>query len=345
MNACRRLLAIAILAAVLALAEGQNMLKQSQPSFSGAVGWLNSKPLTLSELRGKVVLVEFWTYTCVNWLRTLPYVRAWHQKYRDKGLVVVGVHTPEFSFEKNVDNIRGAIGKMRIEYPVAIDSNYAIWNEFNNEYWPAMYFIDAQGRIRHHQFGEGDYKQSERVIQHLLAEAGNRTAGNGFVSVDPRGLEVAADWNDVRSPENFLGYARTEKFASPGGIVMDKRHAYGAPAQWRLNSWGLSGEWTFENEGVVPDLPGARIEYRFHARDVNLVMGPRSRGSSVRFRVLLDGKPPGAAHGGDIDANGYGTVSEQRTYQLIRQPKPIADRQFAIEFLDAGVEAFDFTFG
>ena len=321
------------------------MVRDTLPSFTGAVEWLNSKPLTPAALRGKVVLVQFWTYTCVNWLRTLPYVRAWAEKYKDKGLVVIGVHTPEFGFEKNIDNIRRAMKEMGIEYPVAIDSNYALWNAFGNEYWPALYLIDARGRIRRHHFGEGDYEQSERAIQQLLVEAGNRDIGNGLVSVDPRGLEVAADWNDVGSPENFLGYDRTENFASPGGAVADKRHVYGGPARLGLNNWSLSGAWTIEKEVVALSEAGGRIAYSFHARDLNLIMGPKTRGTSLRFRVLVDGQPPGAAHGGDVDANGYGTVSEQRTYQLIRQAKPVADRKFEIEFLDPGVEAFDFTFG
>jgi thiol-disulfide isomerase/thioredoxin len=328
-----------------ASAEDKSMLNETLPSFTGAAEWLNSKPLTATDLRGKVVVVEFWTYTCVNWLRTLPYVRAWAEKYKDKGLVVIGAHTPEFGFEANVDNIRRAMKEMRIEYPVAIDSNYAIWNAFRNEYWPALYLIDSHGRIRHSHFGEGDYEQSERVIQQLLIEAGNRGVGDGFVSVDPRGLEVAADWNDLRSPENFLGYERTENFASPGGAVANNRHVYGVPARLALNNWALSGEWTIEREAVVLSEAGGRIAYRFHARDLNLIMGPRTRGVSVRFRVLVDGQRPGTAHGGDVDENGNGTVLEQRTYQLIRQAKPIVDRQFEIEFLDPGVEAFDFTFG
>jgi thiol-disulfide isomerase/thioredoxin len=321
------------------------MIRETLPSFSGAVAWLNSKPLTPDELRGKVVVVEFWTYTCVNWLRTLPYVRAWYEKYKDKGLVVIGVHTPEFSIEKNLDNVRRAMREMRIEYPVAVDSNSVIWNAFGNQYWPALYFIDAQGRIRHHHFGEGDYDGSERVIQQLLVEAGNRDVGNGLVSVDPTGLEVAADWDDELSPESYLGYGRAENLASPGGAVSDKRHVYEIPPRLGLNQWALSGDWTIGSEAVVLSETGGRIAYRFHARDVNLIMGPRTPGSFVRFRVLVDGQAPGAAHGADTDANGYGTVSEQRTYQLIRQPKPIVDREFEIEFLGPGVEAFDFTFG
>jgi thiol-disulfide isomerase/thioredoxin len=353
----KALLRIAALATILAMvaipsarpmpaaAEDKQMVNATLPSLNGAVEWLNSKPLTGAELRGKIVLVEFWTYTCVNWLRTLPYVRAWAAKYHDKGLVVIGVHTPEFGFEKNLDNVGRAMKEMRIEYPVAIDSNYAIWNAFGNEYWPAMYFIDAQGRIRHHHFGEGDYEQSERIIQQLLVEAGNAGIGNGLVSVDPKGLEAAADWSDLKSAENFLGFERTEDFVSPGGVVANQRHVYEVPAELGLNDWALSGDWTMEKEGVVLNEAGGKIAYRFHARDVNLIMGTRSRGASVRFRVFVDGQPPGTAHGSDVDPNGYGSVSEQRTYQLIRQPKPIVDRQFEIQFLGPGVEAFDFTFG
>lgn len=353
----KALLPIALLATVLAIvaitsarpmqapAEDKQMMNATLPSFNGAVEWLNSKPLTGAELRGKVVLVEFWTYTCVNWLRTLPYVRAWAKKYQDKGLVVIGVHTPEFGFEKNLDNIRRAMKEMQIEYPVAVDSNYAIWNAFGNEYWPAMYFIDAQGRIRHHHFGEEDYEQSERIIQQLLVEAGNHGVGNELVSVDPKGVEAAADWSDLKSAENFLGFERTENFASPGGVVANQRHVYEVPAALRLNDWALAGGWTMEKEGVVLNEAGGKIAYRFHARDLNLIMGVTSRGASVRFRVLVDGQPPGAAPGGDVDANGDGSVSEQRTYQLIRHPKPIVDRQFEIQFLEPGIEAFDFTFG
>ena len=328
-----------------ASAENTSMVHATLPSFAGAVDWLNSKPLTPAALRGKVVLVQFWTYTCVNWLRTLPYVRAWAEKYKDNGLVVIGVHTPEFGFERDLDNVRRSVKERRIAYPVAIDSSYAIWNAFGNEYWPALYFIDAKGTIRHSHFGEGDYERSERVIQQLLTEAGNGGIGKDLVSVDPDGLEVAADWSDVRSPENFLGYERTENFASPGGAVTNERHVYRFPARLGLNDWALAGEWTVEREAVVSSGPGGRMGYHFHARDVNLIMGPRTRGTPVRFRVLLDGRPPGAAHGGDVDARGYGTVSEQQTYQLIRQAKPIVDRQFEIEFLDPGVETFDFTFG
>jgi thiol-disulfide isomerase/thioredoxin len=302
------------------------------PSLDGAVTWFNSKPLRPAELRGKVVLVEFWTYTCVNWLRTLPYVRAWSEKYKDEGLVVIGVHTPEFSFEKDLDNIQRAMRAMDIAYPVAVDSDYAIWNAFDNAYWPAMYFIDAQGRIRHHHYGEGDYDESEHVLQTLLADAGQKHVSQGLVSVEPRGLEVAADWPDVQSPENYLGSARTTGFVA-------RATALG------LNEWTLAGEWTHRTDAVVLDKADGRITYRFHARDVNLIMSPPARGSSVRFRILLDGKPPGDAHGADIDAAGNGTAREQGTYQLIRQHKPIVDRTFEIEFFDPKVAAYDFTFG
>jgi len=315
------------------------------PTLAGATGWLNSPPLTTAGLRGKVVLIDFWTFTCINWLRTEPYVRAWAEKYRNQGLVVIGVHTPEFAFEHDVDNVRRAVKDMRIDYPVAIDNDYAIWDAFKNEYWPALYFVDAQGRIRHHQFGEGDYDQSERVIQQLLAEAGATGVGRDLVSADARGAEVAADWDNLKSRENYVGFGRTEGFASPGGAVMDKPHAYAVPVRLKLNGWALSGDWTVEKPLVALNKPSGRIVYRFHARDLHLVMGPAAPGASVRFRILIDGQPPGAAHGVDVDEQGDGTVAEQRLYQLIRQQKPITDRQFEIEFLDPGVQAFAFTFG
>jgi len=314
-------------------------------SLDSATAWLNSQPLTVAGLRGKVVLVQFWTYSCINWLRTLPYARAWAEKYKVKGLVVIGVHSPEFAFEKNVDNVRWAAKNMRVDYPIAIDSDHAIWNAFKNEYWPALYFVDAKGLIRHHQFGEGEYEQSEKVIQQLLADAGNSGIGHELVSVDARGAEAAADWDSLQSPENYVGYERTENFASPGGAVLGKRHVYAAPAQLRLNHWALSGDWTMERQATVLNQANGRIAYRFHARDLHLVMGPAARGTSVRFRVLINGQPPGAAHGIDVDDQGNGTAIEQRLYQLIRQTKPIAERQVDIEFLDSGVEVFAFTFG
>jgi len=315
------------------------------PSLGGAAGWLNSQPLTAAGLRGQVVLIDFWTYTCINWLRQLPYVRAWAEKYKDQGLVVIGVHAPEFAFERNVDNVRRAAKDMRVDYPIAIDNDYAIWSAFNNRYWPALYFVDAQGHIRHHHFGEGEYEQSEMVIQQLLAEAGIDGSGHDLVSVDARGAEAPADWGSLRSPENYVGYERTANFASPGGAVLDERRVYDAPARLRLNHWALLGDWTVKRQATVLNEANGRIAYRFHARDLHLVMRPAARGPSVRFCVLIDGQPPGAAHGIDVDEQGNGTVAEQRLYQLIRQPKPIADRQFEIEFLDSGVEAFAFTFG
>jgi thiol-disulfide isomerase/thioredoxin len=301
--------------------------------------------LTAAGLRGKVVLIDVWTYTCINWLRQLPYVRAWAEKYKNQRLVVIGVHSPEFAFEKNVDNVRRAAKDMKVNYPIAIDSNHVIWRALKNEYWPALYFIDAQGRIRHHHFGEGEYEQSERVIQQLLAEAGIGGIGPELVSVDARGVEAAANWDSLKSPENYLGYERTENFASPGGAVLDKRRVYAAPARLGLNHWGLSGDWTVAKQATVLNKANGRIAYRFQARDLHLVMKPAARATSVRFRVLIDGQPPGAAHRSDVDDEGNGTVTEPRLYQLIRQPKPIADRQFEIEFLDSGVEAFAFTFG
>jgi len=315
------------------------------PSLRGATLWLNAQPLTTAGLRGKVVVVEFWTYTCINWLRTLPYVRAWAEKYKEQGLVVIGVHTPEFSFERNIDNVRRAAKELRVDYPIAVDSDYAIWRVFNNEYWPALYFVDAQGRIRHHQYGEGDYERSEKVIQQLLAEAGAAGISQELVAVDSRGAEAAADWSDLRSPENYVGYERTENFASPGGPVRNKSQVYAVPAELMLDHWALSGDWTMGKEALVLNKANGHIAYRFHSRDLHLVMGPAAPGKSVRFRVLIDGHPPRDAHGIDIDNEGYGTISDQRLYQLIRQPKPIVDRQFDIEFLDPGIAAFAFTFG
>jgi thiol-disulfide isomerase/thioredoxin len=315
------------------------------PSLGGATGWLNSPPLTADGLRGKVVLIDFWTYSCINWLRSLPYVRAWAKKYQAQGLVVIGVHTPEFGFEKNVDNVRRAAKAMNVDYPIALDNDYAVWRAFNNEYWPALYFVDAQGHIRHHQFGEGDYDQSEKVIQRLLAEAGVRGIDGGLVSVEPRGVEAIADWGDLKSPEAYLGHRRAENLASPGGALPDKPHLYAAPAKLKLNDWALAGDWTVEGQFALLNKPGGKIVFRFHARDLHLVMGPDARGVSVRFRVRIDGQAPKGDHGIDVDEQGNGTANEQRLYQLIRQAGPVADRQFEIEFLDPGVAAFSFTFG
>ena len=338
--------------AIGAVGFGMVASAKSGPGVSGELGslikattWLNSQPLTAVELERKVVLVDFWTYSCINWRRQLPYVRAWAEKYKDHGLVVVGVHAPEFSFEKNVDNVRWAATDMRIPYPIVIDNDHAIWHAFNNEYWPALYFADEQGRIRHQVFGEGQYAQSEVVIQRLLAKAGNSGIPDGLVSVDARGAEADADWKELGSEENYVGYGRTENFASPGGIRADKAHVYAMPGQLRLNHWALSGNWTTGREGIVLNEPDGRIAYRFHARDLHLVMGPAVPKTPVRFRILIDGQPPHAAHGVDVDDQGNGTVTEARMYQLIRQTRPITDRQFEIQFLDAGAEAFSFTFG
>jgi thiol-disulfide isomerase/thioredoxin len=315
------------------------------PSLEGATTWLNSAPLTPEALRGKVVAVDFWTYTCINWLRTLPFLRAWAKKYQDHGLVVIGVHTPEFPFEHDLENVRRAMKDMQVDYPVAVDNDYRIWSAFNNHYWPALYLVDAQGRIRHHQFGEGDYEEAEHRIQQLLADAGDERAGYELVTLDAHGPEVAADWDDLGSGENYVGYARTDGFASPEGAVVDERHIYMIPVRLSRNEWALEGEWTMERGFAALHAANGRIAYRFHARDLHLVMGPATPGSSVRFRVRLDGKAPGAAHGSDVDAQGEGVASEQRLHQLIRQPGSIADRTFEIEFLDPGVEAYAFTFG
>jgi len=322
-------------------ASGQSELA----SLTRADEWINSPPLTAEALRGKVVLIDFWTYTCINWLRTAPYVRAWAEKYRDQGLVVIGVHAPEFGFGKNLNNVRRAVKDLRVDHPVAVDSDHVIWRAFKNQYWPALYFVDAQGRVRHHYFGEGGFEQSEMVIQQLLAEAGATGIVRQPVSVNGQGLEAAADWASLMSGENYLGFGRTQSFASPGGATRDTPRMYERPARLRLNEWALSGDWTVKNEAVVLNKPNGGIAYRFHARDVHLVMGPAAPGTSVRFRVTVDGRPPNAAHGIDVDAQGNGTVTEQRLYQLIRQSGTIADRQFEIEFLGPGVEAFAFTFG
>jgi len=260
-------------------------------------------------------------------------------------LVVIGVHAPEFSFERDVDNVRQAAKDIRVDYPIAIDNEHAIWRAFDNAYWPALYFVDAKGRIRHHQFGEGEYQQSEIVLRQLLAEAGAGGLDHELVSIDPKGTEVLADWSDLRSPENYVGYKRTENFASPGGTKSNKRHDYTALTRLKLNHWALSGSWTIGPESAALNNAGGRIVYHFHARDLHLVMGPAVPGTPVRFRVRIDSEPPGSAHGVDVDEQGNGTVTEPRMYQLIRQGKPIVDRQFEIEFLDSGVEAFSFTFG
>jgi thiol-disulfide isomerase/thioredoxin len=315
------------------------------PPLGGATEWVNSPPLAAAGLRGHVVLINFWTYTCINWLRSLAYLRAWAENYKNQGLLVIGVHTPEFDFEHDPGNVRRAVKAMGIEYPVAVDSDYAIWNAFGNRYWPASYFADAQGQIRHHRFGEGEYEWSEMVLRQLLTEAGSGGTDQDLVSVNATGVEAAADWASLWSPENYLGSGRTENFASPNGAVLDTPHAYAAPARLRLNHWALAGEWTVKRQAIVLNQAEGRILYRFHARDLHLVMGPVARGAPVRFRVRIDGLPPGAAHGTDVDDQGNGTVTEPRLYQLIRQPGPASERTFEITFPDSGVHAYAFTFG
>ena len=315
------------------------------PSLAGATEWLNSPPLTTEGLRGKVVLIDFWTYSCINCLRSIPYVRAWAEKYKDQGLVVIGVHAPEFAFERDIGNVRRAVDDLKIAYPVAIDNDYAIWRAFKNQYWPAHYFIDAQGRIRHHHFGEGEYEQSEAVIQKLLAEAGRSGSPTGFVKAKADGAQMAPDNADVRSSETYIGYSRAENFASSGGETQDKAHAYEIPKDLGLNHWGLAGNWTVSYEKALLDSAPGSIIYRFHARDLHLVLGPAPDGKPVRFRITLDGKPPGDDHGVDTDSAGLGSVTEQRLYQLVRQKHDIEDHTFEIEFLDPGVQAFAFTFG
>jgi thiol-disulfide isomerase/thioredoxin len=307
------------------------------PGFDGATGWLNSPPLAPSDLHGKVVLVDFWTYTCINWLRTLGYVRAWAARYDDDGLAVIGVHTPEFPFEHDVENVRRAAKDMAVEYPIALDNDYAVWRAFANHYWPAVYIADAEGRIRHHQFGEGGYDECERIIQRLLG------IEDGLVSVADEGFEAQADWANLRSPETYLGYEQAQNFA--GDAAFDESHPFAVPEPLNLNEWALSGDWTVEAAASTLNGAEGRIAFRFHARDVNLVMGPPARGESVPFRVLVDGEPPGDAHGLDVDEEGRGTLAQQRLYQLIREPGPISDRTFEIALEAPGAEAYCFTFG
>jgi thiol-disulfide isomerase/thioredoxin len=309
------------------------------PSFNGATGWLNLERRSTESLRGKVVLVDFWTYTCINWLRTLSYIRAWAEKYEEHGLVVIGVHTPEFPFEQDVDNVREAAKEMEVEYPIALDSDYAVWSAFNNSYWPAAYIADAQGRIRHHRFGEGGYEELERVIQRLLGVDGD------LVSVSPDGFEAQADWANLESPETYLGYEQAQNFASPAGASPGEAHSYVSPDRLKLNHWALEGDWTLGKGASVLNQGEGRISFRFHARDVHLVMGPSERGTSVPFRVLVDGEAPGSAHGLDTAEDGHGAVAQQRLHQLIRQQGQIDDRTFEITFLAPGVEAYVFTFG
>ncbi len=314
-------------------------------SFAGATSWLNSDALAPEALLGRVVLVDFWTYTCINWLRTAPYRRAWAAKYAAAGLTLVGVHTPEFGFERDLDNVVPEVRKLGVEYPVAVDSDYGVWRAFENHFWPAIYLADAQGDIRYHHFGEGEYAMTEMVIQQLLIDAGATDLDLDLVEVEPTGLELAADWRTLRTPETYVGYGQATGFASAEVAAFDRTRTYRAAAALPLNAWDLTGTWTVARHAGILDEPGGRIAFQFHARDVNLVMGPATRGASVPFRVFLDGRPATEAVGTDVTPDGSGTVDAQRTYQLIRQPGAIAERRFEIEFLEAGVEAYCFTFG
>jgi thiol-disulfide isomerase/thioredoxin len=320
-----------------------SVFERKMPPLDGATGWINSPPLTVSALRGKVVLVDFWTYTCINWMRTAPWLRTWADKYKDAGLVVIGVHSPEFEFEQDPARVKHFTAAMDLRYPVAIDSRHAIWQAFDNQYWPALYVIDAEGRIRHTQFGETDYDKAEAVFRQLLMDAGAQSLPPITPSVG-QGPEAAADWANLKTPETYTGTARTERFASPGGIVGLKRHVYAAPERLHENQWALIGDWTMDRESARSNAGNARVHFRFHARDVHAVMGSAMDGP-VRIRVTIDGKPPGDAHGTDIDADGSGIVSEFRMYQLIRQSAPIEGRTVEILFFDRGVALFAFTFG
>jgi cytochrome c biogenesis protein CcdA/thiol-disulfide isomerase/thioredoxin len=318
----------------------------TMPPLDGAIAWLNSPPLTRDSLRGKVVMIDFWTYSCINCLRAIPYVQAWYDKYKSSGLVVIGVHTPEFAFERDKANVAKAVQDLKLTYPIAVDSNRTIWNAFQNRYWPAHYFIDGQGRIRHHHFGEGDYQESERVIQELLRENNaNATSTGGFVQVDATGAQAAPNLGAVGSPETYIGYLRQEHWASPEDIKRNDDERYSAPGRLRVNQWGLEGWWNVGEEQAVAPQPRSKIIFRFHARDLHLVLGPKPGGKPVRFRVLLDGAPPLDDGGVDVDKQGNGVVNSFRLYQLIRQKGAVEDRTFQIEFLDPGVQAFAFTFG
>jgi thiol-disulfide isomerase/thioredoxin len=309
------------------------------PSLDGAIEWLNSEPLTTDGLRGHVVAVDFWTYTCINWLRTLPYIRAWAEKYKDQGLIVIGAHTPEFPFERDLENVRPMVKKLGVDYPVAVDSNYAIWDAFANRYWPALYLVDKEGGIRYEHFGEGRYEESEEAIQELLG------VEDDLVSIVGTGLEAPADWDDLESPETYLGYGQGERFASPGGGAANEPRSYVVPERLRSNHWALEGEWTIQQHAAVLHEAGGKLAYRFHARDVHLVLSPAKGGAPLPFRVSIDGQAPGASHGDDIDEQGEGVLSEPRLHQLVRQSGGVEDRTFEITFLEPGAEASCFTFG
>ena len=325
---------------VTRISEKSKLASLAQPDT-----WINSLPLTASHLRGKVVVVDFWTYTCINWRRTLPYLQAWDKKYRSKGLVVIGIHTPEFSFEKDLGNVRQAVKSLQIDYPVLTDNNETVWRAFGNQVWPTVYLIGPEGRIRYRLAGERSYERVEPILRKMLSENGNNNIGPEPASVNARGFEAAADWAELKSPETYTGYEFTHSFVSPGGLVRDRPNAYKFPPRLGFNEWALGGRWTERKEKVVLDEASGGITYRFHARDLHLVMGLPTRGASVKFRVLIDGEPPGAAHGLDVNENGDGVVWEPRLYQLVRQPTSVIDRQIEIEFFGTGVEVFDFTFG
>ncbi|MGE8280062.1 MAG: cytochrome c biogenesis protein DipZ [Stenotrophomonas sp.] len=328
-------------------ANGALPVEGQMPSLAGATGWLNSPPLDAQQLRGKVVLVDFWTYSCINCLRALPFVRDWAERYKAHGLVVIGVHAPEFAFERKLDNVQRAVTELKVDYPVAIDNDFAIWRGFNNQYWPAHYFIDAQGRIRAHHFGEGNYAQSEQIIRQLLREAGNSLPGDAApaMRMEGSGVERQADMASLRSPETYIGHARAEHFASPGGMQRGREGDYSLPAQLQLNQWALVGRWMVGAEDAQLEQGGGRIAFRFHARDLHLVLAPQDPARPVRFRVRIDGQAPQAAAGADVSAQGEGVVDQNRLYQLIRQDGEVRERTFEIEFLDPGVRAYAFTFG
>jgi len=333
----------ALICGIVAIASGAAD-EGPMPDLNGAVGWLNSAPLSSKSLRGKVVLVNFWTYSCINSLRELPYMKAWAEKYKDAGLVVIGVHAPEFGFEKDPANVKNAVSDLKVAYPIPIDSNHSIWSAFHNEYWPADYFIDRQGRVRYHHFGEGEYEKSERLIQELLGEIGPAGPNGGLVRITVTGAEAPPS-QDVRSPETYVGYARAENFASPERVARGSRKTYSPPAKPALNQWGLGGSWNATAEsGTLESAPG-KIVFRFHSRDLHMVLGPAKNGTPIRFKVMLNGAAPGDNHGSDSGPDGAGEVREPRMYQLIRQKGSIHDVTFEIEFLDPGVEAFSFTFG
>jgi hypothetical protein len=327
------------------ISDPREMDSEPLPEFRGASAWLNSPPLGRNQARGKVRFVQFWTYTCVNWRRTLPYVRAWHGRYKDHGLLTIGVHTPEFGFESRLRNVRRAVEELAIGYPIAVDSAHAIWNAFENQYWPALYVIDAQGCMRHRQFGEGRYGETERVIQQLLLEAGNAQVPSTLTSVSASGAELAADIHHLESPETYVGYGRSDSFASPERIQLDSVRKFTTPNNLGLNEWALAGDWAVGTESARVVRASAAATFRFHARDLNLVMGPGADGRQTRFRIRIDGAAPGPAHGGDVDENGEGVAQTPRMYQLLRQRESSADHSFEIECLDPGMELFDFTFG